>query len=288
MQAPSVIADIEKQLADGKSCVIQLVSTNESAQNEEFARLQAEDLTLDDFDLTPKQMLMSFIEKSFPVQQFEDYIDDNGNKRSKPVYDSKGKPVLNREAIKQRDELLAKLGSIKVPSSPIDMIISHFGTDMVAENTGRQRRVIEKNGKMVEEKIGSKKDADVDAFQNGKKRIIIFSKAGGTGKSYHADKSAKNQQQRVHYVYEPGWQADNAVQGFGRTNRSNQAVPPIYKLVTTNLKGQMRFISTIAKRLDQLGAMTKGQRQAGSTGLFSSEDNLESALASSGSVTSIS
>lgn len=280
MQAPSVIADIEKQLADGKSCVIQLVSTNESAQNEEFARLQAEDLTLDDFDLTPKQMLMSFIEKSFPVQQFEDYIDDNGNKRSKPVYDSKDKPVLNREAIKQRDELLAKLGSIKVPSSPIDMIISHFGTDMVAENTGRQRRVIEKNGKMVEEKIGSKKDADVDAFQNGKKRIIIFSKAGGTGKSYHADKSAKNQQQRVHYVYEPGWQADNAVQGFGRTNRSNQAVPPVYKLVTTNLKGQMRFISTIAKRLDQLGAMTKGQRQAGSTGLFSSEDNLESALAS--------
>lgn len=280
MQAPSVIADIEKQLADGKSCVIQLVSTNESAQNEEFARLQAEDLTLDDFDLTPKQMLMSFIEKSFPVQQFEDYIDDKGNKRSKPVYDSKGKPVLNREAIKQRDDLLAKLGSIKVPSSPIDMIISHFGTDMVAENTGRQRRVIEKNGKMVEEKIGSKKDADVDAFQNGKKRIIIFSKAGGTGKSYHADKSAKNQQQRVHYVYEPGWQADNAVQGFGRTNRSNQAVPPIYKLVTTNLKGQMRFISTIAKRLDQLGAMTKGQRQAGSTGLFSSEDNLESALAS--------
>lgn len=280
MQAPSVIADMEKQLADGKSCVIQLVSTNESAQNEEFARLQAEDLTLEDFDLTPKQMLMSFIEKSFPVQQFEEYIDDNGNKRSKPVYDSKGKPVINREAMQQRDELLAKLGSIKVPSSPIDMIISHFGTDMVAENTGRQRRVVEKNGKMVEEKIGSKKDADVDAFQNGKKRIIIFSKAGGTGKSYHADKSAKNQQQRVHYVYEPGWQADNAVQGFGRTNRSNQAVPPVYKLVTTNLKGQMRFISTIAKRLDQLGAMTKGQRQAGSTGLFSSEDNLESALAS--------
>lgn len=280
MQAPSVIADIEKQLAAGKSCVIQLVSTNESAQNEEFARLQAEDLTLEDFDLTPKQMLMSFIEKSFPVQQFEEYLDENGNKRSKPVYDSKGQMVLNREAVQQRDELLAKLGSIKVPSSPIDMIISHFGTDMVAENTGRQRRVIEKNGKMVEEKIGSKKDADVDAFQNGKKRIIIFSKAGGTGKSYHADKSAKNQQQRVHYVYEPGWQADNAVQGFGRTNRSNQAVPPVYKLVTTNLKGQMRFISTIAKRLDQLGAMTKGQRQAGSTGLFSSEDNLESALAS--------
>ena len=280
MQVPSVISDIEKQLADGKSCVIQLVSTNESAQNQEFERLKSEDLELDEFDLTPKQVLMAMIENSFPVQQFEEYRDDEGKVRSKPVYDSMGNPVLNREAIRQRDELLDKLGSIKVPSSPLDMIINHFGTDLVAENTGRARRVIQRNGKTIEEKIGSKKDADVDAFQNGDKRIIIFSKAGGTGKSYHADKSAKNQQQRVHYLLEAGWQADNAVQGFGRSHRSNQASAPIFKLVTTNLKGQMRFISTIAKRLDQLGAMTKGQRQAGGQGMFSASDNLENSFAS--------
>lgn len=280
MQVPSVIADIEKQLADGKSCVIQLVSTNESAQNQEFERLKSEELELDEFDLTPKQVLMSMIENSFPVQQFEEYRDDNGNVKSQPIYDSMGNPVLNREAVRQRDELLDKLGSIKVPSSPIDMIINHFGTDLVAENTGRARRVIQKDGKTIEEKIGSKKDADVDAFQNGDKRIIIFSKAGGTGKSYHADKSAKNQQQRVHYLLEAGWQADNAVQGFGRSHRSNQASAPIFKLVTTNLKGQMRFISTIAKRLDQLGAMTKGQRQAGGQGMFSASDNLENSFAS--------
>lgn len=279
MQVPSVISDIEKQLADGKSCVIQLVSTNESAQNQEFERLKSEELELDEFDLTPKQVLMSLIENSFPVQQFEKYRDDNGNVRSRPVYDSKGKPVINREAVEQRDELLSKLGSIKVPSSPIDMIINHFGTDLVAENTGRARRVIQKDGKTIEEKIGNKKDADVDAFQNGNKRIIIFSKAGGTGKSYHADKAAKNQQQRVHYLLEAGWQADNAVQGFGRSHRSNQVSAPIFKLVTTNLKGQMRFISTIAKRLDQLGAMTKGQRQAGSQGMFSASDNLENSFA---------
>lgn len=279
MQVPSVISDIEKQLADGKSCVIQLVSTNEAAQNQEFERLKSEDLELDEFDLTPKQVLMSLVENSFPVQQFEEYVDDNGNKRSKPIIDSKGNPVLNREAVEQRKALLTKLGSIKVPSSPIDMIINHFGTDLVAENTGRARRVIQKDGKPFEEKIGSKKDADVDAFQNGNKRIIIFSKAGGTGKSYHADRSAKNQQQRVHYLLEAGWQADNAVQGFGRSHRSNQAVAPIFKLVTTNLKGQMRFISTIAKRLDQLGAMTKGQRQAGGQGMFSASDNLENSFA---------
>ena len=41
----------------------------------------------------------------------------------------------------------------------------------------------------------------------------------------------------------------------------------------------MRFISTIAKRLDQLGALTKGQRQTGSQGLFTAGDNLENSFA---------
>src|SRR6185437_984671 len=42
------------------------------------------------------------------------------------------------------------------------------------------------------------------------------------------------------------------------------------------LKGQKLFISTIARRLDQLGALTKGQRQAAAQGIFSAADNLES------------
>lgn len=279
MQVPSVIKDIEKQLEAGNSCVIQLVSTNEASDKKEFERLKEFDLDLDEFDTTPRQMLMSYIENCFPVQQYEKYRDDEGHTRSKPVYDSSGNQVVNREAVKQKEDLLNKLGSIKVPSSPIDMIINHFGEDIVAENTGRSRRVSEKNGKRTEVKLSGKKDADVDAFQDGQKRIIIFSKAGGTGKSYHADLSAKNQQHRVHYLLEPGWRADDAVQGFGRSHRSNQVSAPTFKLVTTDLKGQMRFVSTIAKRLDQLGALTKGQRQAGSQGMFSASDNLENGFA---------
>jgi tRNA G10 N-methylase Trm11 len=279
MQVPSMLTDIQKQLDDNNSVVIQLVSTNESAQEREFARLQEQELDLDDFDLTPKQMLMSYIENSFPTVQFEEYQDENGNVKSKPVYDSQGKAVINREAVRQKEMLLDKLGSIKVPASPLDMIINHFGSDMVAENTGRKRRVVIKDGKAKEENIANKKQADVTAFQNGDKRIIIFSKAGGTGKSYHADKSAKNHQHRVHYLLQAGWQADAAVQGFGRSHRSNQVSAPTFVLVTTDLKGQMRFISTIAKRLDQLGALTKGQRQTGSQGLFTAGDNLENSFA---------
>ena len=279
MQVPSMITDIQKQLDSGNSIVIQLVSTNESAQEREFVRLQEQGLELEDFDLTPKQMLMSYIENSFPTIQFEEYKDDNGNVKSKPVYDSEGNVVINREAVKQKEMLLDKLGSIKVPASALDMIINHFGSDMVAENTGRKRRVVVKDGKAKEENIANKKEADVSAFQNGDKRIIIFSKAGGTGKSYHADKAAKNQQHRVHYLLQAGWRADAAVQGFGRSHRSNQVSAPTFVLVTTDLKGQTRFISTIAKRLDQLGALTKGQRQTGSQGMFTAKDNLENAFA---------
>src|SRR3546814_7261547 len=106
--------------------------------------------------------------------------------------------------------------------------------------------------------------------------ILIFSEAGGTGRSYHADLGAKNQRQRIHYLLEVGWKADAAIQGFGRSHRTNQKQPPRYRPVSTDVKAQKRFISTIARRLDSLGAMTRGQRQTGGQNMFRPEDNLRS------------
>ncbi|MGF6312615.1 hypothetical protein ABIB82_006508 [Bradyrhizobium sp. i1.8.4] len=111
------------------------------------------------------------------------------------------------------------------------------------------------------------------------KRVLVFSEAGGTGRSYHAELSAKNQRLRVHYLLEPGWKADAAIQGLGRTNRTNQAQPPLFRPIATDVKAEKRFLSTIARRLDTLGAITRGQRQTGGQGLFRPEDNLESCYA---------
>ena len=111
------------------------------------------------------------------------------------------------------------------------------------------------------------------------KRILVFSDAGGTGRSYHAELSARNQRLRVHYLLEAGWKADTAIQGLGRTNRTNQAQPPLFRPVSTDVKAEKRFLSTIARRLDTLGAITKGQRQTGGQGLFRAADNLESVYA---------
>ena len=88
--------------------------------------------------------------------------------------------------------------------------------------------------------------------------------------------SAKNQRLRVHYLLEAGWKADTAIQGLGRTNRTNQAQPPLFRPIATDVKAEKRFLSTIARRLDTLGAITKGQRQTGGQGLFRADDNLES------------
>lgn len=106
--------------------------------------------------------------------------------------------------------------------------------------------------------------------------ILVFSDAGGTGRSYHAELSARNRCLRVHYLLEPGWKADAAIQGLGQTNRTNQAQPPLFRPVATGVKAEKRFLSTIARRLDTLGAITRGQRQTGGQGLFRPEDNLES------------
>ncbi len=291
MQMPSVIEDVEKDLAAGRQAVLQLTNTNEASQERAAAKATTAE-QIEDLDITPRDQIIQLVERSFPTQEYETYteeVDGKSKVRSRPVVDSNGAPVQNKQALRMKEDLIEKLASIRVPQGPLDMVLDHFGVDVVAEVTGRGRRFVlkpdEKTGerKRVEEsRPGSANLAETDAFQAGKKKILIFSEAGGTGRSYHADNtSASKNARRAHYLVQGGWRADKAVQGFGRTHRTNQASAPIVKLVTTDLQGQKRFISSIARRLSQLGALTKGQRQAGDQGIFSARDNLESTEATS-------
>lgn len=287
MKVPSIVNAIQKDLDEGRSAVIQLTSTYEAAQERALAA-RGKDEDLEDFDLTPIEILMQYVEHSFPTQEYEDYVDENGNIRSRPVLDSHGNPVQNAKAVQMREKLLDELGSIRhiVPESPLDTIINHFGVEQVAEATGRSRRVVTKKGKRTIERRGKHSNqAETDAFMAGRKRILIFSEAGGTGASYHADMTAGNQQRRAHYVLQPGWRADVCLQGMGRTHRSNQKYAPWYQIVSSDLQGERRFISTISRRLNQLGALQFGERRAGSAGLFSAADDLETEQARDALVT---
>src|SRR5438046_978734 len=106
----------------------------------------------------------------------------------------------------------------------------------------------------------------MEQFQSGKCRIAIISDAGSIGISLHASNRALNRQRRVHITLELGWSADKQMQCFGRTHRSDQAEPPEYVLLHTELGGEKRFSSTIARRLASLGALTKGDRRSADSG----------------------
>ncbi|RJG46217.1 strawberry notch family protein [Mesorhizobium sp. DCY119] len=276
MKTPTLIRSITRDLEDGHAAVIQIVSTGEALMERRLSELPTEEWNDVRVDITPREYVLDYLAHSFPVQLYEPFTDSEGNLSSRPVYRD-GQPVESREAVARRDELIARLASLPPVPGALDQIVQHFGTDIVAEVTGRSRRIVRKSDRLiVENRAGSANLAETQAFMDDQKRILVFSDAGGTGRSYHAELSARNTRLRVHYLLEAGWKADTAIQGLGRTHRTNQAQPPLFRPISTNVKAEKRFLSTIARRLDTLGAITRGQRQTGGQGLFRPEDNLES------------
>jgi len=137
MTMPSVLSDIKAELAAGRSCVVQITNTNEAAQERALQQAAVNGEDLASLDITPRQMLMDYVRRAFPTHQFEEYLDDDGNTRSRLAVDSSGSPVENREAAKRREDLLERLGVLRVPGNPLDMIVEEIGPEVVAEVTGR-------------------------------------------------------------------------------------------------------------------------------------------------------
>jgi hypothetical protein len=279
MKLPTVLAEIEKEVAAGHSAVIQLVTTAEAMLGRRLADLSAEERANLDIELSPREYIIDYLKNAFPTRMMEVYLDEDGNQRSQPMFDGDGQPVHSREATERRDLLVEKLCAMPAVGSALDEIIRHFGTRAVAEVTGRTRRLTwtDDGEQRLETRSARSNLGETAAFMDGTKRILAFSDAGGTGRSYHADRDSRSaQHRRVHFLLEPGWKAAEAIQGLGRSNRTNQASAPVFRPCTTNCRGERRFISTIARRLDSLGALTRGQRQTGGQNLFNPADNLES------------
>jgi P-loop containing NTP hydrolase pore-1/C-terminal domain on Strawberry notch homologue len=280
MKCPTLIAAIARDLDQGHAIVLQVVSTNEALLDRRLAEIPVSEWGDLSIDITPREYVLDYLSHSFPTQLFELYTDDEQNICSRPAYDADGNPVISREAVERRDNMIEHLASLPPVQGALDQILHRFGTDLVAEVTGRTRRIVKRHDRLcVETRPASANFAETAAFMDDDKRILVFSDAGGTGRSYHADLACKNQRQRIHYLLEPGWRADAAIQGLGRSNRTNQKQPPVFRPVATDVKGEKRFLSTIARRLDTLGAITRGQRQTGGQGLFRADDNLESPYA---------
>jgi hypothetical protein len=317
MAMPTLVKAIDEDLAAGRAPVIQLVNTMLASQDR-AVKNRDEDTDLDEIDVGPKEILVHFLKKSFPTHRIEEYTPDPVNNPDRKAYrpvrtaatagpkgvtigahhyppgatiprdvldDAIGQDVIGGElvqdehALAEKQLLLDKAEALRIPESPLDQLIHKYGTNAVAEITGRNERFFwdEHGKKDLEKRSDAARDGDITAFQDGRKQILAFSGAGNTGKSYHADRRAKNQGRRVHYVLQPGWSATPLVQALGRCNRANQTTSPIIRPIgIPEVPGNKRFISSAARRLESMGALTRGQRQAaGGGGAYGRADNLE-------------
>lgn len=200
-----------------------------------------------------------------------------------------------------KDDLITKIEATKFPLNPLDELIDKLGGESkVAEMTGRTHRILHHHRGMIDsstqyyreklkeagieedllnahidddyyyyEKRGIKRGSDEGInmrekqnFQDGKKLIAIISEAASAGISLHSDRRVKNVRKRIHIILELPWSADKMIQQCGRSHRSNQMVPPDYIFLLSSIGGELRFVSTLSKRLKALGALTQGSRNA--------------------------
>ena len=278
-KAGTLLRAIEDDLAEGWAPVVQIVSTGESHLDRALEGLDGDDLT--EAHLTPKETVIQWLRTAFPVQAHR-MVEIEGVVVAERLTHEDGSPVISREAEALRDAALMELYTVAPIPSVLDRLVWHFGEERLAEVTGRSKRSIRLacGSLKVVPRSASANSAEAAAFMAGTKAVLLFTDAGGTGRSYHAAATAGSRdRRRRHYLVEPGWRAAEAIQGLGRTHRSAQVTAPWFRVLTTNVHGEKRFTSTIARRLDTLGALTRGQRQTGSQNLFRASDNLESPIA---------
>lgn len=248
MKVKKAIEIGRQAIADGKSPVFQLISTNEAAKNaKNGGKKKRAEINLfstnqevaeqEEQDVGVKDRVISYLKgNGFPIREWLEEKDAQGKHL-------RGDIVPEAEAL--RDEMLALAETLPDVGNPIDEIVKAF------QDVGISRI-----------SSGSNKNAEADAFNSGKNLALVFSGAGGTGASYHADKRFKNQRQRVQIPIEFGWEPDKFIQALGRSHRNNQVVPPEFVLLTTDIAGEMRFMSTIANRVASMGAIVGGDRNS--------------------------
>ncbi len=164
-KAGTVIAAIRQDIADGWAPVVQIVSTGEALLKRRLESLAPED-DLTEAALTPKDYVVGYLEKAFPVQQMVLVEQEDGPPVAQPLRDGQGRPVISREAEALRDAALEEILLLAPVPSALDQMVWAFGPEVVAEVTGRSLRPV-KDGSgalRIERRSASANAAETAAF----------------------------------------------------------------------------------------------------------------------------
>tara|TARA_Y100000741_G_scaffold362686_1_gene348962 strand:- start:35147 stop:37840 length:2694 start_codon:yes stop_codon:yes gene_type:complete len=170
-----------------------------------------------------------------------------------------GKTCPKTHDFKVCEEMLDELGYDipNMPINPIDEILNAFGSDQVAELTGRTFTYEKKANGIFQPYCKGSLEDEAKKFQEGHKHIAILSRAGGVGISLHDNSIGRR---RCHIILEMPWSAEDFMQQLGRTHRSNSKSAPYYILMSTDVPSEMRFTSAIIHKLSSMGALIRGDR----------------------------
>lgn len=145
------------------------------------------------------------------------------------------------------------------PLDAIDQIVAHFGAGRVAEITGRRVRYEPADASRAAWRVGhlASHADEVAAFQSGRKRVAVLTRAGGLGLSLHDVGSGP----RTNILVDLPWSAEDVLQMLGRCHRSASVSAPSYVLCTLDVPAEVRVASTLTRRLAALGALTRAERR---------------------------
>jgi hypothetical protein len=151
--------------------------------------------------------------------------------------------------------------TLRLPLDPLDAIMQAFGIDQVSELTGRTTRAVP--GAVWRWAGKPSLNDERQAFQEGTRSVAVISRAGSTGISLHAEHESSRP--RMHVTIELPWSSEAMVQQCGRSHRAGQTSLPEYYVLVSDVPAELRFVSTVAARLHQLGALKHGDRNAASS-----------------------
>lgn len=156
-------------------------------------------------------------------------------------------------ALEARANLLDRLRE-EAPAlrDPLKTIMKALGKDNVIFVTGQQ--------------TAKEKTASIERFQTGQVQFAVISGAGKRGINLHHTHDAPYfgpaAGRRTLIIGDTQWDAPGTLQELGRVDRASQITAPRILIPHLGLSSQRKFLGTIANRMAQIGATSRGMEGA--------------------------